>query len=100
MPRVIHIVDVVRRGAYDLGPEVTVLRVPYDMFQPKGPVRRNGDEIEWLEGKALRSARFVDSTLGECHPGERVLARLPPYAPADEWWLCEIESVDGVAAAQ
>jgi hypothetical protein len=97
---VIRIVDVVRNGVYDLGPEAKVLRVAYDMFHPTGLVRQNGDTVEWLEGQTIRSSRFVESTLGQCRPGERVLARLPPYASGDEWWLCDVESVDGVAAAQ
>jgi hypothetical protein len=100
MPQVIHIFDVARHGTYDLGPDVEALRVPYEMFYPVGPVHRRGDLIEWLEGTAIRNGRVAESTLGQCHPGERVLVRLPPFEPNDEWWLCEIESIDGVAAAQ
>jgi hypothetical protein len=98
MPHVIRIRDVSREALYDLGPDERVLRVPYDMFWPVGAVRQRGTLVDWLEGNVIRSARYAETMLGECRPGERVLVRLPPPVP-DEWWLCEIESVDGIAAA-
>jgi hypothetical protein len=99
MSHVIRIRDVVREGVYDFGPERKVLRVPYEMFNPIGAVRQREGLVDWLEGNVIRSARFAETALGECRPGERVLVRLPPESQ-DEWWLCEIEAVDGVAAAQ
>jgi hypothetical protein len=99
MAHVIRIRDVVREGVYNFGPEVRVLRVPYEMFDPVGAVRQRGNLVDWLEGDVIRSARFAETDLGDCRPGERVLVRLPPEA-VDEWWLCEVETVDGVAAAE
>lgn len=99
MAHVIRVRDVCREGVYEFGPDQRVLRVPYDMFDPVGAVRQRGTLVDWLEGDVIRSARYVEVELGDCHPGERVLVRLPPEVD-DEWWLCEVEAVDGVAAAQ
>jgi hypothetical protein len=96
MPHVIRIRDVARGGVYELAPEEPILRVPYDLFHLIGAVRRRGALVDWLEAGVIRSARVSPSTLGDGHPGERVLLRLPPLIPADEWWLCEVEAVDGV----
>jgi hypothetical protein len=97
-PHVIRVRDVDRGGVYELGPDVPMLRGPYELFQPIGAVRRRGELVDWLQGNVIRSGRAAPSTLGDAHPGERVLLRLVP--PADEeWWLCEVEAVDGVAAA-
>jgi len=98
MPHVIRVRDVVRDGVYDLGPDEPILRGPYELFNPSGPVRRRGSLIDWLQGGVVRSARAVAAELGAVHAGERVLVRLPPTAHADEWWLCDVEAVDGVAA--
>jgi len=92
--------DVARGGeAHELGPEEPALRVPYDMFWPKGPAARNGDAIDWVEGNTPRMGRFAETRLGECHPGERVLVRIPPPVDEGDWWLCEVEAVDGESAA-
>ena len=99
MPHVIRVRDVVRQGVYDFGPDEPVLRGPYELFNPVGPVRQRGALVDFLQGNVIQSARVAPTTLGECHPGERVLMRLVPLTAEDEWWLCEVESVDGVAAA-
>ena len=95
-PARIRVQDVARRGVYEFGPEEPVMRGPYDLFHPAGAVHRRGPLVEWREGDQPRTARVVGSTLGTTHPGERVLVRLPPRADDDEWWLCEVQSVDGV----
>ncbi len=78
-----------------------MLRGPYDLFQPVGAVRRRGALIDWLEGGVIRSARVAPGVLGDAHPGERVLLRLPPRSQDDDdWWLCDVEAVDGIAAAE
>jgi hypothetical protein len=100
MPRAIRVRDVARRGVHTLGPDEPILRVPYDLFHPVGAVQRRGELVDWLEGGVIRSARYATTTLGDAHPGERVLLRLPPQDAPDEWWLCDIEAVDGVAAAE
>ena len=95
-PSSIRVRDVVRDGVYDFGPDEPVLRVPYDLFQPVSSIRTRGTLIDWIEGDVIRSGRVARSVLGDTRPGERVLLRLPP--PSDEqWWLCEVEAVDGVA---
>jgi hypothetical protein len=99
MPNVIRVRDIARRGVYDLGPDEPILRGPYELFDPVGAVRRRGVLVDWLQAGVIRSARVVESTLGSVSPGERVLLHLPPHASEDEWWLCEVEAVDGVAAA-
>jgi hypothetical protein len=98
MALVIRVRDVARDGVYDLGPDEPVLRGPYDLFNPVGPVRRRGALIDWLEAGVIRSARAASAMLGDTQPGERVLLRLPPRPNEDDWWLCEVEAVDGVAA--
>jgi|SRR5579884_537065 len=100
MPHVIRVRDVARGGVYDFGPDEPMLRVPYDLFLPDGAVRRRGDVVDWAHADVPRSGRVVPGVLGEAHPGERVLLRPPPSGSDDEWWLCEVEAVDGVAAAQ
>jgi hypothetical protein len=77
-----------------------MMRGPYDLFDPVGPVRQRGALVDWLEAGVIRSARVNPGLLGDAHPGERILVRLPPHASDDEWWLCDVQAVDGVAAAQ
>jgi hypothetical protein len=60
---------------------------------------RRGVLVDWLQGGVIRSARVTPAVLGDCHPGERVLLHLLPHASEDEWWLCEVDAVDGVTAA-
>jgi hypothetical protein len=98
MPNVIRVRDVSRDAKYDLGPDVPVLLVPYELFQPIGAVRRRGGLVDWLQGDVIRSGRAVEGVLGTAQPGERVLLRIDEESSADdEWWLCEIEAVNGVA---
>jgi hypothetical protein len=97
MPHVIRVRDVARHGLYDLGPDVPILRGPYELFDPIGPVRRRGTLVDYLQGDVIRSARVAPAPLGDTHPGERVLVQLPATTPsADDWWLCEVVAVDGV----
>jgi hypothetical protein len=42
----------------------------------------------------------VPGILKDRHPGERVLLRLDASSPDEEWWLCEVVSVDGVAGTK
>jgi hypothetical protein len=99
MPRVIRVRDVARDGVYEFGPEEPMLRGPYELFNPVGSVRQRGGLVDWVQGGVIRSARVVLSALGDAHPGERVLLRLPPRVSDEAWWLCEVEAVDGIAAA-
>jgi hypothetical protein len=94
---VIRVRDVVRNATYDVAPEEPILRVPYELFQPVGAVRRRGALVDWLQGDVIRSGRAVAGVLRTVEVGERVLLRIDPGSSEDEWWLCEIEEVDGVA---
>jgi hypothetical protein len=86
--------DVVRGGLYELDPAEVALRVAYDLFHPAGAVLVEGDHAEWIEGEAVHVSRVAEAALGEVTPGERVLVRV---GLGDEWWLCDVEAVEGVA---
>jgi hypothetical protein len=104
MAHVIRVRDIAREGMYEFGPEEPILRGPYDLFQfpSEKAIHRRGEMVDWLvPGGEVRSGRVAPASLGDVSPGERVLVKLPPGETGDEdWWLCEIESVDGVAVAQ
>jgi len=97
MPNSIRIRDVVRKTTFERAPDEPVLLVPYELFQPAGAVHKRGELVDWQQGGANKSGRAVSSVLKATQPGERVLMRIDTNAPAEEWWLCEIMSVDGVA---
>jgi hypothetical protein len=98
MANIICVRDVLRVHVHQLGPSERALRVPYDLFKPSGPVVRCGDRIAWEQGEQQHLTRYAEAVLGDCNPGERVLVHLS--APdSEDWWLCEVESVDGVAGA-
>jgi hypothetical protein len=100
MAYVISVRDVVRANVHELGAAERALRVPYDLFWPKGAVVVLGERIEWQEGADNHSTRFAEAVLGDCHPGERVLLHLSSAEPREEeWWLCEVQAVDGVDGA-
>jgi hypothetical protein len=94
---VICVRDVVRAATHTLGANVLALRVPYDLFKPAGPVVRRGDRIAWQQDEQSHLTRYAATALADCVPGERVLLQLPPRSSDDEWWLCEVQSVDDVA---
>jgi hypothetical protein len=100
MPQVIRVRDVVRAGVHEFGPDEPALRGPYELFNPAGPVLRQGPLAEYVQGGAIHSGRIAETALGDTHPGERVLLQLPPHASAEEWWLCEVEAVNGVSGVQ
>jgi hypothetical protein len=97
MPQVIRVRDIARDGTYELGPDEPILRVPYDLFHPTGSVKRSGPLVEWVDAGTIRRARVAPAALGDTQPGQRVLLNLPPHAE-NEWWLCDVEAVDGSAA--
>jgi len=100
MPNSIQIRDVVRNTTFERGPDEPVLLVPYDLFKPAGAVHKHGELVDWQQGDATKSGRAVPELLKNTSPGERVLMRLDANAPVEEWWLCEIVSVDGVAGTK
>ena len=96
---VVTVRDVVRHRRYDLPTNERMLRVPYDLLSPIGPVRYEGDLITYLQDGELRNGAVAEGTLVDAQPGEFVLLRLPEDtrpAPAHEWWLCEVEANDGL----
>jgi hypothetical protein len=95
----VHVRDVVRKHEVDLPASEVALRVPYDLFNPTGPVLLKGDLINYLQSGVLRTGRAVSAQLGDTRPGERVLVRLPPLHAENEWWLCEVTAVDDIAVA-
>jgi hypothetical protein len=99
MHQVVQLRDVVRGSSYELGGRQRALRVSYDMFHPKGAVHIHEGHVEWAEGADARRARFTEVPLGACQPGERVLLRLAPSTRENEWWLCDVLAVDGVAGS-
>lgn len=116
MAEVIRIRDIARAGLYELGPHEPVLRVPHDIgtFAPKGavhPVHEHPDLVEWEEdvkwaGEGrLRQVRVAPAELGDTQPGQRVLVHLPPSdedteASQDDWWLCDVEAIDGSSTTE
>ncbi len=99
MPQVIRVRDIARDGVYELGPNEPILRGAYELFRPVGPARLRGVLIDWVQARVIRSSRVAPAQLGDTHPGERVLVQLPPPGP-DEWWLCEVEALDGDSVAE
>jgi hypothetical protein len=94
MSELIRIRDVVRGDVYELSSEEPALRSSYDLFHPGGPVHIRDDGLaEWREGERLRAARVAPATLGDIRPGERILVRLEM---GHDWWLCDVEAVDGL----
>ena len=88
----IQVRDVVRNTLHELPPAECILRVPYDLFNPVGPVRLCDGLIIYMQGGQVHTGRFAESELGDSHPAERVLVRLPDSASqSDEWWLCEVQ---------
>lgn len=101
----IRIRDIARGQVYEKGPGEPALRVPYELFRPIGSVRRRGDLVDYLQGNVIRSGRVVATVLGETQPGERVLVKLPSVRSdedsaesEDQWWLCDVEALDGIEA--
>jgi hypothetical protein len=102
MRTTIRVRDVVCAQVFEVGPDERVLRVPYDLFRPDGPVRVRRELAEWLEGGVVKTGRVAATRLAETTPGERVLFRRMSSisqgdSSDDEWWLCEIEDVVGGA---
>jgi hypothetical protein len=99
MHHTIRVRDIARSRIHDLGPREPMLRGPYDLFDPHGPVHRHGELVDWIQSGVVWIARVAPADLGEAQPGERVLLRLPPLASEDEWWLCEVVEADGLAVS-
>jgi hypothetical protein len=99
-PAKVRVRDIVRHGKYELTGTERALRVPYDMFHPKGVVEVRGELASYIEGDEVRIGRTARCLLGETRPGERVLVRLDATSLGLEddgdWWLCEVEAKDGV----
>ena len=99
MAQVIRVRDIARDGKYELGPKEPILRVPYDLFHPNGAVRQSGQLVTWSDEGTVRHARVAAAELGDTQPGQRVLLHLPPNVEG-EWWLCDVEAIDGSESTQ
>jgi hypothetical protein len=90
----IRVRDVVRGDVYEFGAEEPVLRPGDDLLRPVGPVELRDNVVEWFEGEALRTSRVAPALLGDAEIGERVLIR---DSSDEQWWLCDVEAIDGAA---
>jgi len=92
--RTVSVRDVVRDTHHELPASARMLRVPYDLFDPAGPVKLRDGLITYLEGGQSKTGSTAESTLADAHPGERVLLRFQDgTSESDEWWLCQVESL-------
>ena len=85
--------DLARKVRHDLSGDEPMLRVPYDLLTPEGPVRYANRMITYLQGGKERLGRAAPAPLADARPGERVLIRLSPRDAGDDWWLCEVVEV-------
>jgi len=93
---VITLRDVVRGTVHRVLGREPMLRVPYDLYAPDGPVEFRGGTIHYTaRGQVLEGAVAL-AALSDAKPGERVLVRVPPRSTETEWWLCEVEARNGI----
>jgi len=76
-----------------------MLRVPYDLARPTGPVIVEGDHAIYRHGDEETVGRVAPAKLADAEPGETVLLKLADASDAPQWWVCEVEEVNGVAAS-
>lgn len=94
MPTAIRVRDVVRGDVHEFDADEPVLRAGDDILRPVGPVELRDSVVEWFEGEVIRTSRVAPALLGDAEIGERVLIR---DGADEEWWLCELEAIDGGA---
>lgn len=94
----VRVRDVVRNTTHRLPRECSMLRVPYELFRPTGVVRVHDGLATYSARGDVGTGRVAAGALSDAQPGERVLVQLPPSIEG-EWWLCEIEEANGVAAS-
>jgi hypothetical protein len=98
MAECIRIRDIVRGLTRDFGPDEPILRASSDLVLPGGPIQIRSDGLaEWFKHDVPHGSRVAGALLGSVLVGERVLLRLDASEPADRWWLCDVEEVDGIA---
>jgi hypothetical protein len=89
----ISVRDVARHIHHEMAPGERMLRVPYDLFNPVGPVTLRDGLITYLQAGESHTGSTAEATLADGHPGERVLLRFQDgTSESDEWWLCQIEN--------
>jgi hypothetical protein len=76
--------------------ETPVLRVPYELFVCQGPCIYEAGLVSYHYKTGVHTARVRHDVLNHCRVGDRVLVQYgrPEHHP-NEWWLFEVEQVDG-----
>ncbi len=95
---VVKVRDIARGDVHEVPRGLSMLRVPYDFFHPTGAVRVEDGLATYVVGSEVSTGRVAPAALADAQPGERVLLQLPSSADGD-WWLCEIQEMNGVAAS-
>jgi hypothetical protein len=88
--------DIVRGGIHRFTGSEPMLRVPYDLYSPDGAIELVDGFAHYTEKSQPRTGSIARERLAAAKPGERVLLRIPPCSSDREWWLCEVEAVNGV----
>jgi hypothetical protein len=88
--------DIVRGGVHRLDGREPMLRVPFDLYSPDGAVELVDGFAHYTEKSEPRIGSVAGESLADAKPGERVLLRIPPCSSDREWWLCEVEAVNGI----
>ena len=88
--------DVIRGGVHRLKGGETMFRVPYDLYSPDGAVELVDGFAHYTEKSEPRVGSVARERLAAAKPGERVLLRIEPCSSDREWWLCEVQAVNGV----
>jgi hypothetical protein len=99
MLSVVLVRDIVRGAVLELPASEHALRGSYDLFHPDGAVQLRGMLAEWQQNGVIHTTRVTHATLGEVHPGERVLVKFPSQDET-EWWVCDVLATDGDDVAQ
>src|SRR5258706_15945979 len=85
----VRVRDIARKTTHVLPAEREMLRVPYDLARPTGPVEVKGEFATYRHGDEETRGRVARARLADAQPGETVLLRLAESSAEPEWWGCE-----------